>query len=172
MEPSTSLLRRRGLAAALVLGALLAGCATPSALPAGTAEATVRQRLGAPTGEWPADAGGRVLEYATGPFGKQTHLLGLDGDGRLRSVEQVLTEARFAGVRVGMDQAALRQWLGRASEQFRVARPVPQTVWAYRYEVTHCQWFMVGVGDDGRVVDTAYGPDPLCEVLDGSMFPN
>ena len=75
-------------------------------------------------------------------------------------------------LRVGMDQAALRQWLGRASEQFRVARPVPQTVWAYRYEVTHCQWFMVGVGDDGRVVDTAYGPDPLCEVLDGSMFPS
>jgi hypothetical protein len=172
MEPSMPLLRLPALVAAVALGAVLSGCATPSALPAGSTEAAVRQQLGAPTGEWPAGAGGRVLEYATGPFGKQTHLLDFGADGRLRAVEQVLTEARFAGVRVGMDQAALRQWLGRASERFRVARPVPQTVWAYRYEVPHCQWFMVGVGDDGRVVDTAYGPDPLCEVLDGTLFPN
>ena len=38
-----------------------------------------------------------------------------------------------------------------------------QIVWSYRYESPFCQWFMVGMGQEGKVVDTAYGPDPLCE---------
>jgi hypothetical protein len=41
-----------------------------------------------------------------------------------------------------------------------------QTVWAYRYETPFCQWFQVGIDARGKVMDTSYGPDPLCEGRD------
>ena len=45
-----------------------------------------------------------------------------------------------------------------------------QNVWAYRFENPFCQWFQVGIGSDGKVVDTAYGPDPICDnPLDNSL---
>lgn len=158
-------MRLRPLIAAAVW--CLAACAAwgPLRHAPGTPQATVRHDLGAPTGEWVAEDGTRVLEYASGPFGKTTHLLRFDDQGLLLGGEQVLTEARFAQVTAGMSADAVRRHIGRASTTFRVARP-PQTVWAYRYDAASCQWFMVGMGDDGRVMDSAYGPDPLCEVND------
>lgn len=165
----TPSLRRLAL---LALPLLLGACAawTPARFAPGTPLEVVRQGLGAPTGEWAGEGGTRVLEYATGPFGKSTHLLRFDAQSRLIGAEQVLVEANFAQIRAGMTAEQLRQRIGRASETFRVARPVPQTVWAYRYDAPFCQWFMVGVGDDGRVMDTAYGPDPACEVNDGDLL--
>lgn len=166
MSSSKRSLRLLWLACAGLCVGLLAACTawSPLRFAPGTPMASVRQALGAPTGEWPGADGGRVLEYATGPFGRSTHLLRFDAQGALLGGEQVLTEANFAQIRAGMSADEVRQRIGRASTTFMVMRP-PQTVWAYRYDPPFCQWFMVGMGADGRVMDTAYGPDPMCEVL-------
>ncbi|MBN8488434.1 MAG: hypothetical protein J0M20_12020 [Burkholderiales bacterium] len=155
--------------ALLALVLLLAGCATASRWTPGEPLGAVRARLGEPSMEFPGENGQRVLEYATGPFGKHTYQLRFAADGRLLSGEQVLTEAHFATITAGMTAEELRRRIGPPAQRFRVARP-PQTVWAYRYDAVFCQWFMVGVGDDGRVMDTTYGPDPACEVKDGDLL--
>jgi hypothetical protein len=149
--------------AALALG----GCATfvnPARLAPGSTPAEVRQIYGAPTGEYTI-AGGTRYEYATGPFGKFTWMVDFGADGRLREVRQVLTEARFNAVQAGIDASALRSALGRPSEVWRIGR-MKQDVWRYRYDSPFCQLFQVSVGDDGKVVDTGYAPDPVCDSTD------
>jgi hypothetical protein len=143
------------------------GCATfvnPARLAPGSTFAEVRQAYGAPTGEYTV-AGGTRYEYATGPYGKFTWMLDFGADGRLRDVQQVLTEARFNAVQTGLDAMALRSTLGRPSEVWRLGR-MKQDVWRYRYDTPFCQVFQVSVGDDGKVVDTGYAPDPACDAND------
>jgi hypothetical protein len=111
-----------------------------------------------------------VLEYATGPAGRTTHLFQFDAAGRLQSFEQVLTEARFATIVPGMTAQALRETLGRPSQTWRIHWQ-DQTVWAYRYEALICRWFLVGLNDDQRVKDSAFASDPECEVFnDGGTY--
>ncbi|OYT87722.1 MAG: hypothetical protein CFE46_11325 [Burkholderiales bacterium PBB6] len=154
-----------GLVTTLAL--LLGGCAAlaPVALPVGSSVAELTQARGSPTGDWPLTDGGRQLEYATGPFGNTTWMYRFDAAGRLVSGEQVLTEANFFRITAGMTGEDVRRQIGRPSTTFQVARP-PQVVWAYRYNAPFCQWFLVGVGADKVVMDTSFGPDPLCDVND------
>jgi hypothetical protein len=84
-------------------------------------------------------------------------------------VEQVLTEARFNTITAGMTAEQVRSRIGRPSTTWPLSRQ-KQLVWSYRYETPFCQWFMVGMGLDNRVVDTAYGPDPLCDDDDDFFF--
>jgi hypothetical protein len=143
---------------------LAAGCATfvdPAKLPPGSTADSVRQRYGPPTGEYTI-AGGTRYEYATGPYGRFTWMLDFDPSGTLRDAQQVLTEARFNTIVAGLDAKDLRSTLGRPSEVWRLSRQ-RQDVWRYRYDTPFCQVFQVGVGDDGKVVDAGYAPDPVCE---------
>ncbi|MBC7955668.1 MAG: hypothetical protein H7Y33_07360 [Cytophagales bacterium] len=149
-----------------LLACLLSACSSygPQSLtPGASIEATTRA-MGTPTGEASLPAGGRRLEFARGPFGKHTYMLEFDSQGGLLRWEQVLTEARFNTIRAGMDSAEVLLQIGHASEQYVVGWHVKQTVWAYRYETPFCQWFQVGIDPQGKVVDTAYGPDPMCDV--------
>lgn len=153
--------------ALMALAALLGGCALfPShRFAPGTSVQQVQQRLGRPTAEHLLPLGGRQLEYAGGDFGKTTYKYTFDALGRLQHGDQVLTEAHFAGIVAGMAADEVRLRIGPPS----VVWPLPrqrQVVWSYRYESPFCQWFMVGMGPDGRVVDTAFGEDPMCQVHD------
>ena len=65
-------------------------------------------------------------------------------------------------VRAGMTRDDVLSRIGRPATTWPIAYQ-RQIVWSYRYESPFCQWFMVGMGQEGKVVDTAYGPDPLCE---------
>lgn len=155
------------MATALMLTVLLSGCALfPShRFAAGTPVDQVMRVLGRPTAEHVLPAGARQLEYASGEFAKTTYKYVFDAQGLLVSGEQVLTEHNFAAIRAGMTADEVRMLIGAPS----VAWPLPrlrQMVWSYRYESPFCQWFMVGMGPDGRVVDTAFGEDPMCEVRD------
>jgi hypothetical protein len=154
----------------ICLTVALAACAwqRPDQLPLGSTVDGVRASMGPGTGQYPVPGGGWVLEYATGPFGRQTWLFEFDPEGRLRRREQVLTEARFNAITAGMSEDEVLRAIGRPSTVWALARQ-QQNVWSYRYEspfINACQWFMVGMGYDGRVIDTAYGPDPLCEQRD------
>jgi len=119
-------------------------------------------RLGSPTGEFPTQAGGRRLEFARGPFGKQTHMLDVDASGRVVRFEQVLDERHFAAIEPGITTGELRFRIGRPGRVWAV-RYHDQTVWSYRYENTFCQLFHVGITPAGFVEDTSFGPDPRCE---------
>jgi hypothetical protein len=150
---------------ALALAGLV-GCAGsygPQALKTGASLGEVTTALGSPTGRYPRTGGERV-EYARGPYGKHTYMLDFDAQGRLTGWEQVLTEEKFDAVRVGATRDELLSTLGHPAD--RRALPVQRrTLWSYRYDGPFCRWFQVGLDASGRVVDTGYGPDPLCEDL-------
>ena len=154
------------------LAVLLAACTSygPGALPKGSSVAAVTQAMGPPTGEHALPSGGRRLEFARGPFGRQTYMLDFDAAGQLVGSQQVLTEANFNAIQPGMSAAQVLALIGRPAKTWGISRQ-KQIVWSYRYDSTpFCQWFMVGMGYDDVVVDTAYGPDPLCDDDDFSIF--
>jgi outer membrane protein assembly factor BamE (lipoprotein component of BamABCDE complex) len=152
---------------AFALGAvtvLLASCSTtygPQGLRSGATVSEVTAALGAPTARY-ARADGERVEYARGPYGKHTYMLDFDSQGRLLRWEQVLTEPHFDALRVGASRDDVLFTLGHPSE----AKPLPhqrRILWSYRYEGPFCKWFQVGLDGSGQVVDTGYGPDPLCD---------
>lgn len=144
--------------AALVLGA----CAYPaSKLQPGIGMADAVGAAGQPSGEYALPGGGKRVEYATGPMGRETWMLDFDASGKLVSNRQVLTEANFSTVRNGMSRDDLRLALGKPSIVRRLGRQ-NQTLWIYRFEHPFCLWYMVGMDPAGTVVDATYGPDPVC----------
>jgi hypothetical protein len=151
--------RLASVAACAALGA----CATrygPEALGPGASVDEVQRTLGAPTGRHAGPAGER-LEYARGPYGRHTYMLAFGPDGKLLGWEQVLTESRFDRLRAGLSREELLAAVGHPSEISRLPRQ-RQDLWSYRYETPFCRWFQVSLDASGKVADTGYGPDPLC----------
>ncbi len=148
-----------------LVAAMLGGCASPDPdrFARGASIASVVQTMGRASAEYAAPDGGKALEYATGPYGKSTLLFRFDAAGQLLDARQALTELQFNRIQPGMAASEVLLQLGRPSTIWRLAFQ-QQSVWSYRYESPFCQWFMVGVGGDGKVVDSAYGPDPVCSV--------
>ena len=152
----------------MAVALLLGGCEAvrtygpPRGLQAGDPAARAEQALGPPTARRALPEGGTRLEFARGPFGRHTWMVDLDAGGRVARWFQALDEAAFARVTPGQDQAALLLALGRPSH-VRHGGWQGGEVWSWRYEAIFCQWFEVSV-KDGRVVDAAYSPDPLCDV--------
>jgi len=158
------------LSAAALSLAVLAGCAAtygPQALKTGASIAEVTTALGQPTARYPS-AGGERLEYARGPYGKHTYMLDFDAQGRLARWEQVLTEPRFNAVQAGTTRDDVLFALGHPADM-RVLPVQHRMLWSYRYDAPFCQWFQVGLDAGGKVVDTGYGPDPLCTDLTFGM---
>ena len=150
-----------------VAGAVLvaAGCATfaPAALPPGAPIADARAVLGGPTGEYPLPDGGTRLEFSRGAFGRQAWMLDFDAGGHLMHTEQVLDEAHFATIAIGMTAEDVRMRLGRPSHVFNVGWQ-RLTVWNYRWWAGDCVWFQVSISQAmQRVTDAGYGTDPACD---------
>jgi hypothetical protein len=141
---------------------LIGGCAGygPGDLQAGAAEADVIARMGAPTDRVARPDGSRRLEYARGPMGKHTWRIEVDAAGRVRAVDQLMTEANFESVVPGATRDDVRERLGRAGERSVGWRGVGE-VWSYRYESLFCRWFQVWLVD-GRVREAAFAEDPMC----------
>ncbi|HPM68647.1 MAG TPA: hypothetical protein PLX45_20455 [Piscinibacter sp.] len=146
-----------------------AGCVNmnnPTRLVPGASADEIRQWLGEPSGRYPLAGGAQRLEYARGPFGKQTWMLDVDAGGRLTSATQVLTETQFNAIRAGATADEVLRTIGRPSNVGYVGWHKTQTVWSYRYASPFCQWFQVGLSEAGVVEDTGYGPDPICDDVD------
>ena len=162
MEPTKP--QRSALSSIAIACALAAGCASlaPPSLSLGTSVADAQRSLGAPTGQYPLADGGTRLEYGRAPYGQQTWMFDFDARGGFTQATQVLTEARFNRIPKGMTRDELLTTLGHPSEQ-SVIGLLRQTVWSYRFAGHFCQWFQVGINAAGRVADTGYYPDPLCD---------
>lgn len=171
MHPTTTECRaliRLSIAAALL--ALVAGCASyaPSGVRNGQSADEVTRAMGQPTGRHALAGGGQRLEYARGPMGKHTYMVDLDAGGRVTGWDQVLNETNFNKLPTGLTRDEVVMRLGRPSERFYIGWQ-ELDVWAYRYPINECQWFMVSMGREGRVVGTSYGIDWRCDPGAGNL---
>ena len=149
---------------------LVAGCAVfaPPPLAVGQTESEVTALLGAPTGRYAMGDGGQRLEFARGPYGRQTWMVDLGPDGRSRRFDQVLNTRHFADFAErapGMSIDQLLRELGRPGEREQGGWAGGET-WSWRYPTNDCLWFRVSIGDDRKVISGGYGIDPDCDVKD------
>jgi len=144
--------------------AVLSACATgygPQALTRGAGLADVTRAMGAPSGQYTLPNAAKRLEFARGPYGRHTYMLDFDANDRLLSWQQVLDENHFHAVRAGMTRDEVLMSIGHPSEQSLL--PVQsRMLWSYRYDSPFCTWFQLTVDPQGKVVDTGFGPDPMC----------
>jgi outer membrane protein assembly factor BamE (lipoprotein component of BamABCDE complex) len=140
-----------GRATCLFIALLASACAAPTLRP-GAAEAEVLQAMGRPALELRDPDGTRHLAYPTGPFGLQTHMVRIGPDGRVRSVEQVLDDARFYAINPGMTSEELLRHIGPPGERMRFDN-LRQTAWDYRFRDTwgYIAILSVMIDDSGRV---------------------
>jgi hypothetical protein len=153
------------IAILLTAQAFFSGCA---GLPGGTPPLpgeprdAVLAKLGTPTAIYPL-ADGEALEYARGPFGQQTTMARFGRDGRLRSVEQVLTGEKFATIKLNSaTRDEVLRTVGRPAETSRVHLNNYE-VWSYRYKEAGVWNSMMHVHfDDAGIVRLMQnGPDPM-----------
>jgi hypothetical protein len=139
----------------LICIGLLGGCAGPRALVVGqSGEADVRTRMGAPTDTRVDPNGDRIWEYSTGPEGFYTHMVRIGADGRVKEVDQVLTEEQLAKIVPGKStKSDVRRLLGRSSHEdtFQVG-----LTWSWRYKKGDVQpgYLVVTFNPNDTVRDT------------------
>ena len=118
---------------AVVLALLLAACASPLSLKPGTPIQEARSTLGRPTAEIRLPDGGTRLQYSGQPNNQSVVNADFDAQGRLRIVEEMMTDESFARVRAGKDtQADVLRDFGRPAETFHY-RLSNETAFMYRY---------------------------------------
>lgn len=118
--------------ALLVLAVQISGCALPAREKAGALRAEVVARLGPPTTSFPLPSGERLL-YSELPAGFAAYNLDFDASGRLVRNEQVLTQARFENLPVGVwTTADVQRTFGAPLRVERVAR-FEGDIWTYRF---------------------------------------
>lgn len=119
-----------------ILTIFLAACAGPQSLKPGTPIADARSALGRPTAEIKLADGGSRLQYSGQPFNQSVWNVDFDAQGRLRGVEQMMSDAAFAHVQAGKDtQADVLRLFGPPADTFHY-RLSNQTAFMYRYH-TH-----------------------------------
>lgn len=145
---------------------LLAGCSWlgPAQVQPGTAAAEVRERLGAPTARYAANAtDGERWQYSYEPAGRRVYNVDFDADGRVVRVEQVMTEALFAA------RIAPGAWT--RSDVLREYGPpawimgthnFDGDIWVWRYENGPFRRLLyIDITPDGRVQDYTLGDEYL-----------
>jgi hypothetical protein len=119
------------LAAALVL--VLAACATPLSLKPGTSLEEARSTLGRPTAEVKLPDGGTRLQFSGQPNNQSVVNADFDTQGRMRIVEEMMTDESFTRVRAGKDtQADVLRDFGPPAETFHY-RLSNESAFMYRY---------------------------------------
>jgi len=112
---------------------LLAACASPLSLKPGTSIEEARSMLGRPTAEVRLPDGGTRLQFSGQPNNQSVVNADFDAQGRLRIVEEMMTDESFARVRAGKDtQADVLRDFGRPAETFHY-RLSNETAFMYRY---------------------------------------
>ena len=118
---------------AIALALFLAACATPLSLKPGTSIEEARSKLGRPTAELKLPDGGTRLQFSGQPNNQSVVNADFDAQGRLRVVEEMMTDESFARVRSGKDtQADVLRDFGPPAETFHY-RLSNESAFMYRY---------------------------------------
>lgn len=151
------------IAIATATAALLSACAWAPPQPGSRVEA-LQAAWGSPTARYALPEGAQQLEYATGPYGRQTWMVQVDAGGRVLQARQVLTEAELMAAQAAapLPADALLRRLGTPGER-RGARGGGQT-WSWRYDTNDCLYFQFSVDATGIARSGAFAIDPLCDV--------
>jgi hypothetical protein len=153
----------RKLVITAILPLLLAACAGLGGPPPAIGERmdAVQAKLGKPTAVYAVERG-TVLEYTTQPFGQYAWMARFGPDGGLVSYEQVLTDEKFATLKVGIaTRDDVLRTIGHPAEtSYLSLRDL--TVWSYRYKQSGVWNSMMHVHFDqaGIVREMMAGPDP------------
>lgn len=149
------------LAAALLL--VLGACASiiPASVNIGDTESELIAKRGQPTHRY-QDGNDRLLEYALGPWGQKTYMARIDASGKVISFEQVLTDQKFATVKVGeANKDDVLRTIGAPTETSYLSLTALE-VWSYPYKESGVWNSMMHVHFDraGIVRKMLNGPDP------------
>jgi len=145
----------------------LGACATdPGRIETGMAKDDVVRLFGPPSFAKLGPQGGELI-YATGPAGDRSYVARIDAQGRVESVQQVLTFQ-------GFDAIEKEKWTrDMVEERFgppgRRARSGTTEVWDYRYrqDNVYHSIFTVTFDASGLVAKTENGPDQAFEMGPG-----
>ena len=125
-------MRNATLIALMLFAAILAGCASPRSVGAGSTLVEMLAKAGPPTDIRFDRNGDELWEYATGPQGHETYLVRAGADRRVKEVAQLLTDEQLQKIVPGpMTKADVRHILGKPSEQSFTGAG---TVWSWRFK--------------------------------------
>jgi len=161
-EPLSRMARLLG---ACAIAITLLGCAHsygPGDLAPGASSAQVIERMGPPTGRYALPGGGQRLEFARGPYGKHTYMLDVDASDKLTKVEQVMTEAKFLTLQIGMSEQEVLSTIGHPADVRFLPRQ-QHKLWSYRYDTPFCIWYQVSIAAaTNQVAELGHNMDPAC----------
>ena len=155
------MVRATMIAAAAALLVACAGYAPPKDLAIGTPVADVIKLMGPPTGRYTLPDGGERMEYARGPYGRETFMIDLDAQRRVVQWDQVLDRSYFETVSPGMKADDLLRMIGRPSERVGMMRN--GQIWSWRYYNNDCLWWQAQIDADGIVTAAGYASAPGCD---------
>lgn len=130
-------------------------------LAVGAPESAVIAQLGTPTARYQLDSG-HLLEYRRGPWGQQTYMARINADHRLTSYEQVLTNSKFASIKINSaTKDDVLRTIGAPSETSYLSL-IQREVWSYPYRESNVWNSLMHVYFDhaGIVRRLENGPDP------------
>ena len=116
----------------LLLPALLAACASFSAVNPGASARQVETLVGAPASVWKNADGSEVWEYPRGPFGVETYMVTLGPDRAVREVRQVLSEETISKLQAGMSREEVRRLVG-SPRYVGFSNRTDEEIWSWRY---------------------------------------
>ena len=153
----------RRLIAALTVAALLVACDAQrieELVPGSSTESDVRKQFGEPVQIVERADGSKSLEYPRQPEGWTNYRMTIAADGKLATIEQLLTAENFAKVGPGMGQEDVRRLLGRPARTRNYALKPGEEHWDWRFMDGQVKKvFTVSFGAEQRVVSTATGED-------------
>jgi hypothetical protein len=115
------------LALLACIAVLAAACAAYSGLrPGESTENDVRARMGTPRLAFDNPDGSRDLIFPRGPMGNETYIARIGPDGKMVRVDQVLNDANFDSMPLGMTEDEVLRRLGP-----------PRDTWTFRRSETH-----------------------------------
>jgi len=127
---------RPARAAALALVGALSACQNFASISPGTPWREVEQRFGPANLVARNPDGSELREYPRGiSTGYERFLIDIDGNGTVRSVQQVLADKYVSRVRIGMSKDEVRGILGSPFQVVTFARR-NEEVWTWPYEDT------------------------------------
>ena len=143
---------------------LLAGCASYDGrglIPGQSTEAQVESLMGPSADRRSGPDGDAYRYYPRSPYGRVTYVARFDRDGKLKSVEQRLTEKTFSAVKPNVTTAdELRFLLGPPSRIQKFPR-MERDIWEYPWRGNSVELvFVVKLSPDGVVREVESIDDP------------